>query len=673
MASDVARPPYHKMTGKELRHARVSRLSAWNDDIWEFDRDTPGSYKVLYTINWNFRFQDGSALTDGAHNDLYNYLKRSVWAWLCNKPGKLPRKFNNSEGIKQKLRVFLEWMEQSGRGEIDEIDEEAASEFITWNIRRYTDEDIENFCDLDHEDGENREVHATTLASSLLVLEMIYDARNDLSALGCKTPKGKHPFEHATRFSLMQSFARSSISGTPEIPDEKFIPIVNRCFEILQASWVTPMVELMREVGKIAGNGESRRRDIKQYIRNNGSIFIEEYAVRPINIELDHVLFQAAKEFTNAAGIIIYALAGLRQSELCGLQGSPDDTRHEIAKIISVTRTFDDEFELFKVHGFIYKRRPKPRATSWLLGMRPIGSQYLPPPVIAVNLLDKMYQNWRPAGGCLLVTVRAGQLRETYSARVRTRQQSFIQRIGHGPAATDTPITPRMWRKTFARYMYRTNSRLLPAIRNHLQHMSMALTEKAYCEPPPGMLDLIRDARVQEAGDFITGLLTGDRTIEGPVAKEVRQWANELDCRTGNLSNAQRKAELKRSMAEGGVTIYDSTFGLCVFRGDGARCHQLRRSGLSGVIHLAPLFENRIADICRNCVNFGVSPEHWDFWIDRRDRATAQLVELPDGENSPLYRVYKRRVEVCEVVLSWIDQGGRFRGPEKACPAIDDH
>jgi hypothetical protein len=220
-----------------------------------------------------------------------------------------------------------------------------------------------------------------------------------------------------------------------------------------------------------------------------------------------------------------------------------------------------------------------------------------------------------------------------------------------------------MWRKTFARYMIHTNPDLLPAISHHLKHLSIVMTELGYCKGDPRKVEMIRDARVQEAGDLIVGLITGERSLEGPVAAEIRNWASEMKIRLGNRSAKSIPDDVRESVRERGIRLYNCGFGWCVFRGDGARCHQMNGESRPLFLRLAPSFANVTPDICRKCKNFGVSPEHKEFWLERLAQNKKKLAEAEADPASKIVHVFQRRVSQCETVLHWIACGGSPLAP----------
>ncbi len=340
-----------------------------------------------------------------------------------------------------------------------------------------------------------------------------------------------------------------------------------------------------------------------------------------------------------ACNMLLQGLSGIRVSELCGIPAGVWNEEIGLPGAIEIERTFDDEYELFYLVAEVFKDSGSSEPGKWILGMRPTGSDYLPLPVKAAQILHRLDAGWRASSGVdRLVVNFTGSVAfpsvekavsPTLGNTLRYWQRRWLTETGH--LGEDDRLTTHMWRKTWARYMVRVSGGLLPAISHHFKHLSVAFTEVAYCQPRAAARQIISDARVAEAGETILGVITGETPVEGPVARELRDLAVEMRGRFANRPAYERRNDVSEALRIRNIQVYRADFGICVFRGDGARCHLLADDPRLPLLRMAPAFARQTPDVCAGCRNFGIDRRHRQFWVERLEKARHRAASYGSG------------------------------------------
>ncbi len=162
----------------------------------------------------------------------------------------------------------------------------------------------------------------------------------------------------------------------------------------------------------------------------------------------------------------------------------------------------------------------------------PVGSDWTPPPVRAVDVLQRLFEPWREMAededvqASLIVSFGSGQGMPTAASSVRKiitekllqGQKTFLRQwvdlsglrsrnargedLARYRDSQGTCITTHQWRKTYALYLFRVSNRLLPAISQQFKHLSLAMTERAYIGNDIALLRDIDAAHVQHTVNF---------------------------------------------------------------------------------------------------------------------------------------------------------------------------
>lgn len=620
------------------------KVLQWSDAVWTFPVTTAGMSKSASQINWAFPLLDGGLFTDSLHSVALEAWKRILWTMLNEPPDGHPRKGSYCGKFGTGIRFIVPWMLSTGR-QIGDLDGSALDEFLVALAVMASDDE------LDDEAG-NTDV---TISAYLTIFSLPYVTRNILRDKGLPFPaddplRGKHPM------AIAREVSRKVVRQTQEVSDAVFVATLNAATTMLELPWVEPLIKFCNDFNTASLNDDdlmytSFKReylpDRKKYGGAVGSIR------------------DAVMRLRSACHVIIQACSALRLSELCGIETGGFDYVNYLPKCIRIERTFDDEYELFVLDAKLFKHTSSSEPQTWVLGMRPTGASYLPPPVSAIDILYRLDAGWRKLAGIDTLLIQfstslglprsARDIAPASGHKVRLYQQRWL--IEAGCAAVDQRITTHMWRKTFARYLIRVSADLLPAISHHLKHMSIAMTEVGYCKPEPAMRQFIADARVEEAGSVILGIITGQKRVAGPIAAEIQSLGGKLARRLGNRPPDDVARDVEAEVRERRFELYGSEVGWCVFRSESARCHVLATEPVPPFLRLAPEFDQRRPEVCQKCENFGIGDEHYEFWRERHSALRSQLAQCTPDTPPSLRTCLKRSMGRCETVLSWMDEG----------------
>ena len=673
MTSRTSLPQFHTWTREDLRNARLPGGSRWDGQRWVFPRETPGLANASYRIDWMTPIGSGSFLTDPAHADLLDSCRRIVWCWLASPPSKTPPKYNAIKSIHQKLFFFVRWMVSSGYNDCSCVTPEKIGQY-----RRFLSEWMAEGADADGKYQQNpawdyrhdrRPKTTGGVVTYLFIVGVIHHAREALESAGLPAPAEADPFNEITAFTLAERMATAASQPVLELPDPVFAKVVNHAYSVITSDAASRTVELLNLVVE-RRDGELSA-DYDELLEEAG--WREFLEVQGIGLEagLAKGFRGYVSRLVAAAAVLIHALIAIRPSELAGLNYTsevdhPEGCSPTELGCVTSSLTSDGMFEIFKLQGSVYKRRNVPEPAEWVLGLRPVGSHYFPPPVEAAALIAQLFHSWRiiHAKDELFVHIsNSWSLTGVYSDLLREHQAHLVSEALGPDLKLDRGVTAQAWRKSFSRYMFRINAGLLPALSNHLQHFAMATTERAYIKPNPGTLDQWTNVAVEQAGTFIAEIISGELRVAGPVEQALNRLAASIRPRLSNLDEASRRSYCTEAAKRSSMSLFESHFGFCVFRTDGASCllaHEAR---------VTPAFGRRTPDLCRSCRNFAVAPQHRPFW----ERRKLQLVDAKDrtSPNEHLRYVLSRRIEACDLVLGWLNGGGdgqeEQRGIAGAC------
>ena len=113
--------------------ARVSRRSAFGDDVWHLDIETAARRADQKRLSWNVAVGDGSRLTDPQHASLLNAAKQFLWSMATDPPRGRKRLSPSSLHTRaQPLIAILKWMIDEGHTSFAGLDAAAVDRLRAW-------------------------------------------------------------------------------------------------------------------------------------------------------------------------------------------------------------------------------------------------------------------------------------------------------------------------------------------------------------------------------------------------------------------------------------------------------------------------------------------------------------------------------------------------------------
>jgi integrase len=504
----------------------------------------------------------------------------------------------------------------------------------------------------------------TALRTYVQPLDYIWWAREALANVGVarldERPLGSEPVAR-----ICEKITKKVGGSIPALDDRDFIHIVNMAWRYVSEHG-DALIEANNAIAsfreeEIARTGHARRNTREKFHHAGDAAF------KATGVANAKVLRKKVKLLRTACIILIQATTGMRVSELVDLRSRSRHDHNGLPATVEIQRTIDDQYELFFVCGRVFKTTPSSAEAKWVCGLRPVGSDYLPPPIHAIQVLERLDEGWRRMAGIenlyigFLLTKEGfpRALKNIVSLGTRTanqHQQEWVKEIG---GIKGDRFTTHMWRKTFAQYMVRTMPGLLPAIAQHFKHVTMAMTEQGYLKGKTGDLelnDLIQAERYRQAAILMHEAVTGHKPIAGPKAAWIRSEVEKLKHRLGNRPSSEIRQDLEQIVKDNDFKLWDSDFGYCVFAAEGPKCHSLTGS-LGAWTRRAPNLAERSPPRCIECPHFAVAGDHEDFWHQRLVLNRSKWEQVQDDGRTPpaIAARFRERARQAEIVLTWLE------------------
>ncbi|QPS42847.1 hypothetical protein I6G56_14815 [Burkholderia humptydooensis] len=377
---------------------------------------------------------------------------------------------------------------------------------------------------------------------------------------------------------------------------------------------------------------------------------------------------------SSAATTVLQYMVGLRGNEICGLEAGWDE-QEGLPSCVVRKYSSSGLLEMFFVRGLVSKGRPSPQNDDWLLGCRPAGATYLPPPVRALCVLEKLFAPWRKLGERteLIVSFSAsrgvawlpssigrftvGALRRGFKNFVLSELDvsrlpleskrgedltAYIQTKGRN-------ILPSQGRKTFAAYILDARSSLLPAVRQHFKHYSEATTESAYYPTEARLRNEIEAVVSSETINFFVSVIQGKK-LEGRMGDIIAKYFNEEQ-----FTSASTFAELVDRVADVVTThdlrIYFSEYGNCFIRANPLESRCRAASETIGWGATTPDFNIRNPGMCAGCGCFAIDSSHRIFWVKRYEHYSSMFKRALGAGHEHEFAVHKARADQAKKVL----------------------
>lgn len=603
-------------------------VSRYGDDIWDFypympQENLAASHKI---IDWRCSLPDGRLLTDPEHSDLLISAKDFVWS-LFAQPIE-GRKRPTMRTLLSKMHALcplLKWMVASGLHRFADL-AGRTMDYVPFTRLR--------------EDG--REAAGQTVVCLLLVVEDLHHQREKLN-----DSLSVHPWPHETAVSLagLKRITAHHVPKTEVIPDAIASKLATVAIEYIRAK-ATRILRASEAVSEISDEKYASG-CVKQALTDARTALARTFG------------FDGATELSSewtrlrtACYILIDMFSGIRDSEMMSLSEN----------CVAAGKSKDGGMDVWWLCGTIYKT-----------GIRP--KRWLVPPIVAeaVGVLTRLTARSRrilkeerkelearvrnaPANDTLALVKRLDAVR-------KTQDKLFVSRPSHegvrlvnvlsnvtmryelrrfcadhgilGPDGQPYQLHAHQFRRTYARFIARSELGDLLTLRDHFGHWSIDMTvfyadggADEY-EADAELLDMITEEKAARQKEIVGHYLDSDTPLANG-AHWLTQWR-------GTVRTATNKEELIAEYA-GTITLNGTGHSWCVGNARGTGC-----GGLC-------IFE---AQMCVDC-NYGIiGQEHRPVWEGIRGQ---QLEALALDDIGPGGRKRAQQIlEYADKVLRRLD------------------
>jgi len=516
------------------------------------------------------------------------------------------------------------------------------------------------------------------------------------------------PFNGRSAKQVARDLATRVASLIPPLPDEVALPIMNAAHRMigLAAEDVIRLHEMYAEGVQAAINDGQKWRNpqndrglraVKGFqfsvlpgerepwhappdqaeVDDFWAIYKRGYA--PSRFSGSELLRSLVCSIRDACSIVVQSETGLRVSELCGLEPGINP-ESGLPTCIRIRRSHSGLNELFFVDGRLFKTVASPQKVEWLVGSRPVGSKEIPPPVRALEVLTRLLDPWRRMAkdprlprtlfvqpkGCSGMPGKSG-IAATFGDMILVGQRQFVfryvdfcklpdrNRRGEDLAvyreSRGLCLRTHQWRKTFARYICGTDSRMVPAVSRHFKHLTLAMTEEAYLGKNPALQDAYESNINQSTARILYENARGKPAQAGRMAKLIDEHRAELQALIANKDERDGLRAVQKWVEQNRLQIFFAPHGKCFIRLDpvGARCHEVGQT--VHWLNEEPHYEFRHPSLCAGCSCFLVDKENEEFWLERYvDNYKAFLEGAAQGKAND-YRIARERADQAAAIL----------------------
>ena len=683
----------------ELDDVWVSRSSRFEHSVWRLDATTPGQHPIQSSIRWDFELPDGRRFTDPKHGRLRYALKRFAWSLFADPRQGHPMAPGSATHISRALRYLVRWMVRHNYSTLSELNAAASQEYLEDLARDLAEEDEgdpeitpKTMASDDNDSSSGKTIAA--VVGRINIWGLLWRQSGALKDAGIE-PLPNVPFGGRSPKSLAQNLATKTMSWILPLPDEVALPIMAAAHRMLgvPAADVIRLHRLYLDARAAASHCSVGRQALlagKAIARFSFSLIegqdtpwrpplyptttqrLHHCAWRKSSLDLHQLLRALIEDICAACVIVLQSEAGIRINEVCGLRAGINPETG-LPACIEVRSSKTGLHELFFLKGTLAKTRPAPVEAEWLLGARPVRTNGIPAPVRAVQVLQELYAPLRSlstdSAPCkdLIVQMtwprglpKDGRMIGKILGRcLLAYQRQFIgtyvdlsglpDRNRHGEdlaqyrASRGACLRSHSWRKTFALYVFRTDSRMIAAIAQQFHHLSLAMTEQGYLGSDPTLLEVMDGVRTRQTALFFYELARGVRPVAGRMAKLIDEHRAELQSIIAGLEEHDGLLAMERWVVKQDLRIWFASHGKCFLRlaPGQARCHEL-----GGTTHWAnrePNYAYRNPEVCLGCPAYAIDGEHEVYWVRRYLENQTAWMKAVAGRYEKDYRVSEYR------------------------------
>ena len=649
-----SKEPLHRWPDEDLQKAWVSSTSRWTDSRWYFDDPTPGTGRETHA-KWDIELENGENLMDAKYTGMLSWLRRFFWT-LHEAPGDraAAAKPRTLASYSAGLATLVPWMVEQHVFWPHELTQDVLDSYV---------DDLPAILTSKRGSGviEGQKITASAAYRAVVVVYRIWQQRKVLEQSGIRPMPARPWSECKGANSVARQVATEQIGWIQPLPDEVAVPLLNRSIWFLGA----PADDLLRlreamdgAYHRPAGNYptgpgtalkacEIRQRKVCRewsFTAPSGQDRSWHPPLKVCGVPPVQRALQLIKSLQSAAMIAIQGFAGLRVSELCGLPAGID-ANTKLPKCIECRPSPSGLNDVFILRTELSKTEESPRNVEWQVGLRPVGSSEIPIVVQAILLLERLLAPYRGILGSdrLLVSLSASRgLPKTSKgvqvmtiARVLTMYKDFIEQwvdLSKLPDESAHPtqtgsltdwreskgriITTHQLRKTFALYVLSADSRLLPAVKRHFHHVSLAMTESGYWGRNPDQIEPVKSVSAQQTALMMYELATGRTKVAGIGGERLEAGAKELRMLLEGLNLEQGWRKTVRWVREKGIDSVFAPHGGCAPLAT-SEMECWKKAGARPLGHQYPNYSTRDPGVCAGCRSFWMDARHIPMWEQR--------------------------------------------------------
>ncbi len=681
---------FHLRPECELDEVWVSSKSRWRDSVWSLDNASIGQRPLASKVTWDMKLPDGRNLLDPEHSQLLGWLRRFVWGLFVDPRDKVKAyKTGNGALLTQGLRVVVPWMVERGQMWPKDVNKEFVAAFI---------EDLPSIVAVEVDDEEVIREGAAYMP--LKIIDLLWRQRQALEEAGI-SPMPERPWlDEKGANSIAKRIITEARGWIRPLPDEVAIPLMNKAAWFLGA----PAEDVLRLREKIEKAyraiedpheklwrlQQDRRGRVDAALSDHAFSIIDgesgswheplmsceaksgrkSYAVRRVR--------QLVATIAGAACITIQSSTGMRASEICALRaGACPDTG--LPHGVRIVETSSGLNEAFVLRSELTKEEELPRDVDWLLGMRPMGSDEIPLPVHAMQVLDRLFAHERKLAKTdrLLITTKSGvdlavtemQINLFNTSRLNRFIKNFIERwvdlsnlpdeSAHRIARNDLIpwrkskgriIRSHQFRKTYAQFALSIDPRLLPAVQRQYHHVAMAITEGGYWGRNRIQIEPINAMASQLTAMQMYEMVTGRTRVAGKMGAQLEQGIDEVRKLVEGVDMEVGWRRVMRFVRDNSLHMWFAPHGNCFPRDPGVMgCHKAAGTRPIGVPF--PNFTTREPSLCAGCDCFILDLRHVGFWRERYITNAAAHRQAEARGQGGMFRVAAMRAAVAKKLL----------------------
>lgn len=570
----------------------VGSKSHWDDAVWKWDGGTPGNRQSVNQIRWDFPMADGSRFNDAQWAPWAEAMKTALWSLVADPPAdRRPLRITSLGIVHRTMRILVQWMHDNGYERLNQLTRTGQRAFIRDMRRRRGS------------GPDGKPVKNRTLAAYQDMLQLLFLQGRRYPELAIEEP--------APQDTITTSRLSQENESIPRTPDAVANALIGGAIRLLGPP-AEDIIVARDEILKLEKEVRARKRtenvaDCELYKilkdhewawkRSRNELWYREGLRSPREIR------RLTDRLCDAAFVVLSYLVGMRVSEILGLEPG----------CITQRRSLDGSETFTFVTGRIYKTAPTAQG---------VPHEWVAPPIVerAIEILERISLPLRERTGQRSlwlnaanrgVTIRKARItvltRNAMSDRLNIRFSPFVGVPPH--EGKPWRLSPHQGRKTFAYFVARQDRSGLHALKEHLGHRSIVMTDQAYSGRDHEMTKLIGEAATEEMVSAFAEVLTASE-LAGQAGEEI---AKRSPFR-GQIVTQDALEYARQRLRDTGLRFEVCDYGYCYYNARHSACH--------GDEH-GPNLTLRTQSACVGCTNFVAGPKHLPVWKERQRRYEA--------------------------------------------------